>query len=114
MGPSAVELRPLGSPCRNEWMVAMSEQITLTATDGHRLSAYRAGAEDAPAALVVVQEIFGVNHHMRHVCDTFAEQGYLAIAPACSIASNAAWNSATTRPESSAARCCAASSTMPP
>ena len=82
MGPSAVELRPLGSPCRNEWMVAMSEQITLTATDGHRLSAYRAGAEDAPAALVDVQEIFGVNHHMRHVCDTFAEQGYLAIAPA--------------------------------
>jgi carboxymethylenebutenolidase len=56
--------------------------IELTAADGHRLSAYRAGPADAKRALVVVQEIFGVNRHMRHVCDAFAAQGYLVIAPA--------------------------------
>ena len=41
--------------------------ITLTAADGHQLAAYIAGPADAKRALVVVQEIFGVNHHMRHV-----------------------------------------------
>jgi carboxymethylenebutenolidase len=56
--------------------------IELTAADGHRLSAYRAGPADAKRALVVVQEIFGVNRHMRHVCDAFAAEGYLVIAPA--------------------------------
>jgi carboxymethylenebutenolidase len=56
--------------------------ISLTAADGHRLSAYRAGPQDAARALVVVQEIFGVNHHMRAVCDRFAAEGYAVIAPA--------------------------------
>ncbi|MGG5888460.1 dienelactone hydrolase family protein [Falsiroseomonas sp. HC035] len=56
--------------------------IELTAADGHRLSAYRAGPADAKRALVVVQEIFGVNRHMRHVCDTLAAEGYQVIAPA--------------------------------
>ena len=56
--------------------------ISLTAADGHRLSAWRAGPQNASRALVVVQEIFGVNRHMRHVCDTFAAQGYAVIAPA--------------------------------
>jgi carboxymethylenebutenolidase len=56
--------------------------IELTAADGHRLSAYRAGPDDATRALVVVQEIFGVNRHMRHVCDALAAEGYLVIAPA--------------------------------
>ncbi len=56
--------------------------IILTAADGHTLSAYRAGSEDASRGLVVVQEIFGVNHHMRRVCDTFAEAGYAVISPA--------------------------------
>jgi carboxymethylenebutenolidase len=54
----------------------------LTASDGHRLSAYRAGAADAPRALVVVQEIFGVNRHMRNVCDRLAGAGYAVICPA--------------------------------
>jgi carboxymethylenebutenolidase len=54
----------------------------LTASDGHRLSAYRAGPADAPRALVVVQEIFGVNRHMRNVCDRLAAEGYAVIAPA--------------------------------
>ena len=60
----------------------MGSSITLTAADGHSLSAYRAGDEGARHALVVVQEIFGVNGHMRRVCDRFAAAGYLAIAPA--------------------------------
>ena len=56
--------------------------ISLTAADGHRLSAYRAGPQNAARALVVVQEIFGVNHHMRNVCESFAAKGYAVIAPA--------------------------------
>lgn len=57
----------------------MSETVTLTASDGHSLTAYRAG--DGPG-LVVVQEIFGVNSHIRNVVDRFAEAGFAAIAPA--------------------------------
>ncbi len=57
----------------------MSETVTLTASDGHALTAYRAG--DGPG-LVVVQEIFGVNSHIRNVVDRFAEAGFAAIAPA--------------------------------
>ena len=56
--------------------------IELKAADGHTLHAYRAGPEGAAKSLVVVQEIFGVNHHMRSVCDAFAAQGYAVIAPA--------------------------------
>ena len=60
----------------------MGQMIALTASDGHRLGAYQAGPADAVAGLVVVQEIFGVNHHMRSVCDGFAAAGYAVIAPA--------------------------------
>ena len=60
----------------------MGQMTALTASDGHTLGAYRAGAAGAKAGLVVVQEIFGVNHHMRNVCDRFAEAGYAVIAPA--------------------------------
>jgi carboxymethylenebutenolidase len=56
--------------------------IELTAKDGHRLAAYRAGPETAVSGLVVVQEIFGVNGHMRHVCDAFGAEGYAVVAPA--------------------------------
>lgn len=57
--------------------------ITITASDGHSLHAYRADpAETAKAAVVVVQEIFGVNAHIRSICDRLAEAGYVAIAPA--------------------------------
>jgi carboxymethylenebutenolidase len=56
--------------------------ISLTAADGHRLSAYRTGPQDASRALVVIQEIFGVNHHIRAVADRFAAEGYAVIAPA--------------------------------
>lgn len=60
----------------------MGSTIELTAADGHTLSAYAAGPDHATKALVVVQEIFGVNSHMRRVCDAFAAQGYRVIAPA--------------------------------
>ena len=61
----------------------MGEMIELTAQDGHRLGAYVARPEGpARAGLVVVQEIFGVNGHMRDVADGFAREGYLAVAPA--------------------------------
>jgi carboxymethylenebutenolidase len=60
----------------------MGSTIRLTAADGHTLSAWRTGAEDATHGLVVLQEIFGVNHHIRDVADRFAAAGYLCVAPA--------------------------------
>ncbi len=61
----------------------MGENIRLTAADGFELGAYRARPDGAPrAAVVVVQEIFGVNVHIRAVCDRYADAGYLAVAPA--------------------------------
>ena len=56
--------------------------VQLTASDGHRLSAYRAGPPEATRGLVMVQEIFGVNRHMRNVCDRFAAEGYAVVCPA--------------------------------
>src|SRR5256714_6575399 len=61
----------------------MGETLTLTAEDGFKLSAYRATPSGKPrGGLVVVQEIFGVNHHIRNVTDGFAADGYVALAPA--------------------------------
>ena len=61
----------------------MGEMLTLTAEDGHRLAAYKASPAGAPrGALVVVQEIFGVNTHIRRMTDGFAADGYVALAPA--------------------------------
>ena len=60
----------------------MGNTIELTAADGHTVSAYQAGPKGATLSLVVVQEIFGVNGHMRNVCDAFAGEGYAVIAPA--------------------------------
>jgi carboxymethylenebutenolidase len=60
----------------------MGSTIRIQAADGHTLSAYSAGPPDAAMGLVVVQEIFGVNRHMRHVCDVFAGEGFAVIAPA--------------------------------
>jgi carboxymethylenebutenolidase len=61
----------------------LGTHISLTASDGFKLGAYRADPPGKPkAGLAVIQEIFGVNHHIRNVCDRFAAQGYLAIAPA--------------------------------
>jgi carboxymethylenebutenolidase len=61
----------------------MSERITLHASDGQALGAYVAHPAGEPtAALVVVQEIFGVNAHIRSVADGYARDGFLAVAPA--------------------------------
>jgi carboxymethylenebutenolidase len=61
----------------------MSEFVKLKAADGHELSAYVALPEGEPlAGLVVIQEIFGVNPHIRSVADGYAKDGFLAVAPA--------------------------------
>lgn len=57
--------------------------IGLAAADGHRLQAYEAApAGAARGGVVVVQEIFGVNDHIRRVADGYAADGYRVIAPA--------------------------------
>lgn len=61
----------------------MGKMIELTAGDGHKLAAWRAEPQGKPrGALIVVQEIFGVNNHIKSVADGYAADGYLAIAPA--------------------------------
>ncbi len=61
----------------------MGKMIELTAADGFKLAAYKAEPAGASkGGLVVIQEIFGVNHHIRAVADRFAAQGYTVIAPA--------------------------------
>ena len=61
----------------------MGKTIELVAADGHKLAAYRADPAGTPrGAIVVIQEIFGVNSHIRAVTDGYAADGYLALAPA--------------------------------
>lgn len=61
----------------------MGETVKLMAEDGHTFDAYVARPAGRPkAGLVIVQEIFGVNVHIRGVADGYAADGYLAIAPA--------------------------------
>ncbi|HZS27835.1 MAG TPA: dienelactone hydrolase family protein [Candidatus Angelobacter sp.] len=61
----------------------MATNIKLTASDGHQPGAYYAApGVRTQAAIVVVQEIFGVNSHIRSVADDFAKEGFHAIAPA--------------------------------
>jgi len=60
----------------------MGEFITLTASDGHKFSAYEAKPAGKPkGGLVVVPEIFGINAHMRSVADGYAADGYHVLAP---------------------------------
>ena len=61
----------------------MGHDITLTASDGHELSAYVCEPEGpARGGVIVIQEIFGVNAHIRDVTERYAALGYKAIAPA--------------------------------
>jgi carboxymethylenebutenolidase len=61
----------------------LGKHFQLTTTDNHKLSAYRADPASKPkGAMVVAQEIFGVNNHIRNVCDRLAAAGYVAVAPA--------------------------------
>jgi carboxymethylenebutenolidase len=60
----------------------MGEFTTLMARDGHEFNAWlTAPKQGARGALVICQEIFGVNHHIRTLADGFAAAGYLTIAP---------------------------------
>lgn len=56
--------------------------IELTSADGHVLDAYESHPEGATVGLVVIQEIFGVNAHIRDVAESYAAEGYHVIAPA--------------------------------
>ena len=61
----------------------MGKTIQLTSADGFNFSAYEASPADSPSGCVlVIQEIFGVNVHIREVCDGYAADGFLALAPA--------------------------------
>jgi len=61
----------------------MGKIIELMAKDGHGFSAYRADPVGTPrGAVVILQEIWGVNDHIRKVADGYAADGYVAIAPA--------------------------------
>ena len=61
----------------------MGTMIELAASDGHKFAAWRAEPKGKPrGGLIVVQEIFGVNSHIKSVADGYAADGYLAIAPA--------------------------------
>ncbi len=60
----------------------MGRNLILRAADSHQLGAYRADPAGPPKGrIVVIQEIFGVNHHIRAVCDRLAAAGYSALAP---------------------------------
>ncbi len=61
----------------------MSSRVTVTSADGHQLDAYVAEPSvRAECAVVIIQEIFGVNSHIRAVADDYAREGFLAVAPA--------------------------------
>ena len=57
-------------------------KTTVTCADGHTLDAYTAGPDNATKGVVVIQEIFGVNDHVKDMADKFAAAGYKVIAPA--------------------------------
>lgn len=63
-------------------MTARSEWVTLSGADGFAVSAYHVAPSAPKAGLVVAMEIFGVNGHIRDVCDGFAAEGFEVLAPA--------------------------------
>jgi len=61
----------------------MGTRIGLKASDGHRFTAYRADPEGQPrGGVVIIQEVFGLNDHVRSVCDGYAADGYAVLGPA--------------------------------
>jgi carboxymethylenebutenolidase len=78
----------------------VGKKIQLKAADGHQLDAYVAEPAGKPRGLIVViQEIFGVNSHIRSVADGYAAEGYLAIAPAMFDRAQKNYESGYTQPE---------------
>jgi carboxymethylenebutenolidase len=61
----------------------VKDKVELAVADGTRMAAYVARPElrRPHPGLLVFQEAFGVNHHIRNVCERFAAEGYVAIAP---------------------------------
>lgn len=60
----------------------MTTNVTIRTLDGQAMPAYRAAPAGTPrAAIIVIQEIFGVNAGIRRKCDALAADGYLAVAP---------------------------------
>jgi carboxymethylenebutenolidase len=78
----------------------MGSMIELQAGDGHKFAAYRAEPSGkARGAVVVIQEIFGVNSHIKAVADGYARDGYLAIAPAMFDRAQRGYDTGYTQPE---------------
>jgi len=83
----------------------MGSMIELKAADGHKLAAYRAEPSGKPrGAVVVIQEIFGVNQHIKSVADGYAADGYVAIAPAMFDRLQRGYDTGYTPPEIEAGR----------
>ena len=83
----------------------MGKHFTLSASDSFTLGAYRADPAGTPkGGIVVIQEIFGVNQHIRKVCDDFAALGYAAVAPALFDRTQKDFQSGYTPPEIEKAR----------
>tara|TARA_B100000989_G_C19356066_1_gene391229 strand:- start:44 stop:709 length:666 start_codon:yes stop_codon:yes gene_type:complete len=60
----------------------MNEILEISAKDNHQFSAYISQPLEKPkAGIVIIQEIFGVNAHIKEVTDLYASKGYLCIAP---------------------------------
>jgi len=78
----------------------MGKMIELSAADGHTLAAYRADPAGKPrGGVVVIQEIFGVNSHIKSVADGYARDGYLVIAPAMFDRVKRGYDTGYTQPE---------------
>jgi len=75
----------------------MGTTVTLKAADGFSVGAYTAGSPTAKAGLVVAQQIFGVNHHMRDMADRFGAAGFTSARRRCSTAPRSGWNLVTRR-----------------
>ena len=84
---AAMDIAGLERVSAPEWLQArgpiMGERIELHCADGATISAWLARPQGTPkGGMVVLQEIFGVNHHIRAVAERYASEGYLAVAPA--------------------------------
>src|SRR5690606_33054523 len=81
------------------------DTVELEAADGHRLAAYRSVPDgDAKGGIVVVQEIFGVNGHIRSICDRVADLGFVRLAPAWFVRGERGYESGYSLSESARAR----------
>jgi carboxymethylenebutenolidase len=83
----------------------MGKTLKLKASDGFEFSAYRADPAGKPkGGMIIIQEIFGVNEHIRDVCDRYAKLGYLCVAPAMQDRAQPGFECGYTPPEIEKAR----------